>query len=315
MYLLCTGTFPLRARVKEVEAVAARNTNEITRVDNNVEKLRRELEIEKGKNKEAAERMDDRYITREELRERENKKTNVILHRVIEPGVEIRTAEERTTKDLEECGKIFKELDMEREAAEDINVCRRIGERGEEPRPMVVVLRTEEAKRKLLDRAKKLRNTAYEEVGIVPDMTVQQRKEENSMIAEVERMNEEELTDEDRAKNLRWLVVGPRGEKKIIKGIPREQQYGRGAPRGRGFVPRVRSRGGPAGRWNTARGRTAGGLTQELLPSTEPATNRTRLASKRTRGDLEENGPQETEEEEEYVTGEEEEGQSPARKK
>ena len=160
MYLLRTGTFPLRARVKEVEAVAARNTNEITRVDNNVEKLRRELEIEKGKNKEAAERMDDRYITREELRERENKKTNVILHRVIEPGVEIRTPEERTTKDLEECGKIFKELDMEREAAEDINVCRRIGERGEEPRPMVVVLRTEEAKRKLLDRAKKLRNTA-----------------------------------------------------------------------------------------------------------------------------------------------------------
>ena len=123
-------------------------------------------------------------------------------------------------------------------------------------------------------------------------MTVQQRKEENSMIAEVERMNEEELTDEDRAKTLRWLVVGPRGAKKIIKGIPREQQYGRGAPRGRGFVPRVRSRGGPAGRWNTARGRTAGGLTQELLPSTEPATNRTRLASKRTRGDLEENGPQ-----------------------
>ena len=169
---------------------------------------------------------------------------------------------------------------------------------------MVVVLRTEEAKRKLLDRAKKLRNTAYEEVGIVPDMTVQQRKEENSMIAEVERMNEEELTDEDRATNLRWLVVGPRGAKKIIKGIPREQQYGRGAPRGRGFVPRVRSKGGPASRWNTARGnlaggnatalrgRTAGGLTQELLPSTEPATNRTRLASKRTRGDLEENGPQ-----------------------
>ena len=99
--------------------------------------------------------------------------------------------------------KFFKELDMEREAAEDIKVCRRIGERGEEPRPMVVVLRTEEAKRKLLDRAKKLRNTAYEEVGIVPDMTVQQRKEENSMIAEVERMNEEELTDEDRAKNLK----------------------------------------------------------------------------------------------------------------
>ena len=62
-----------------------------------------------------------------------------------------REIEERTKKDLEECGKIFKELDMEREAAEDINVCRRIGERGEEPRPMVVVLRTEEAKRKLLE--------------------------------------------------------------------------------------------------------------------------------------------------------------------
>ena len=76
------------------------------------------------------------------------------------------------------------------------------------------------------------------------------------------------------------------------------------------------ARGNLAGGNATAlRGRTAGGLTQELLPSTEPATNRTRLASKRTRGDLEENGPQETGEEEEYVTGEEEEGRSPARKK
>ena len=45
--------------------------------------------------------------------------------------------------DTEECRKIFKVLDMEKEGEEDINFCRRIGERGEEPRPLVVVLRTD----------------------------------------------------------------------------------------------------------------------------------------------------------------------------
>ena len=40
-----------------------------------------------------------------------------------------------------------------------------------------------------MEAARKLKNTEYREVSIVPDMTVQQRREEQSMVEEVERRN------------------------------------------------------------------------------------------------------------------------------
>ena len=52
-----------------------------------------------------------------------------------------------------------------------------------------MVLKTEDTKRKLLESARELKNTEYKEVGIVPNLTVQQRREEMSMIEEAERRN------------------------------------------------------------------------------------------------------------------------------
>jgi hypothetical protein len=54
-----------------------------------------------------------------------------------------------------------------------------------------------------------------------------QRRAEDQLAKEVEKRNEQ-LTAEDREKNLRWMVVGRRGEKRMVKGTEREQQnYGR----------------------------------------------------------------------------------------
>ena len=52
-----------------------------------------------------------------------------------------------------------------------------------------MVLKTEDTKRKLLESARELKNTEYKEVDIVPNLTVQQRREEMSMIEEAERRN------------------------------------------------------------------------------------------------------------------------------
>ena len=123
-----------------------------------------------------------------------------IMHRVREPDQVFRTAEERRGQDMEECKKVFTAIGLE--LNDDISFCRRIGEVGDEPRPLVLILRTEEIKRKVLDRAKYLRDSTFQEVGIVPDLTAKQRREEQSMAEEVERKNEEELTEEDRTKNL-----------------------------------------------------------------------------------------------------------------
>ena len=54
--------------------------------------MRREFEAEKNRNREAAQNKDDNYISREEYRERELRKMNVIMHRIKEPGDDIKWA-------------------------------------------------------------------------------------------------------------------------------------------------------------------------------------------------------------------------------
>ena len=160
-------------------------------------------------------------------------------------------------------------------------------------------------------RAKNLRESSYKEVGIVPDLTVQQRREEQQLSEEADRRNREELTTEDQTKNLKWLVVGPRGAKKIIKGVPRNAQP---ATRGTGW--RGRGRGGRArggtGANSLPLGRQPARIeTTLLLPPTQllPSTaQRERLESNSNKRKDRSEGTEEDEEEMEEST-------SPARKK
>lgn len=156
----------------------------------------------------------------EELKERESKRTNLLLHGVEEPARNITGNRERMEDDLRACERIFKEAKARTKRA-DIKFCRRIGERGEKPRPMVVGLKSEEEKRHVLDCARTLKDTTFDYISIVPDLTLRQRREETELEKEAERRNKN-LTEEDRSKNWKWLVVGRKGEKRLIKGTPRE---------------------------------------------------------------------------------------------
>jgi N-acetylneuraminic acid mutarotase len=60
------------------------------------------------------------------------------------------------------------------------------------------------------------RNTNFKDVEIGPDQTKKQKQEEMDMKAEAVKRNRE-MPSEDRSKNLAWLVVGPRGDKRLIK--------------------------------------------------------------------------------------------------
>ncbi len=51
------------------------------------------------------------------------------------------------------------------------------------------------------------------------------------MWKEAEARNEQ-MSEADKSKNLHWLVVGARGEKRLIKSIRREQEGGREERRG-----------------------------------------------------------------------------------
>ena len=306
-------------RVKLVEDATAKTANDVKIVNTKVAALRREFEEERRRTREALENRDEKFVTKEELREREARKLNVILHRVKEAGEDLRTGEERRNHDTEECGKIFRALHLEEEDESNIKHCRRIGEASQDPGPLVVVLKSEETKRKLLESAKNLRGTDYQEIGIVPDLTLQQRNEEQQMVAEVDRRNEEDLTEDDRAKNLRWRLAGPKGAKRIIKGTHREQTW-------RGTMRRGRGRGQITTGANAAplrggaalRGMGRGGAARLESTRLLPPLDRTRLASKRNRDDATAEGEEEEEEEtEEMESAEEESGEtrSPPRKK
>jgi hypothetical protein len=232
-------------RLDEVQKEVREGAKEIDRVDKSVDKLRDELD----KVKEANKNEKANYITADEYREREARRLNVVLHRVNESDE--RTGDDRKAADLTVCNSIFNTIGLG-DWTHDIKACRRIGERRDEPRPLLVILRCETTRTALLEAARHLRNTPYAEVSIVPDLTPAQRQEEAALNLEMERRNKDELTDDDVQKNLKWHVVGPRGARRLIKSYARNQS-GPTATRGRGGGQRYMR--GPRPASSSTRGR------------------------------------------------------------
>ena len=189
----------------------------------------------------------------EELREREARRLNLVLHGVAEPGQDIKNPRDRMEMDKEECERIFMAM-RARTRKHQLRFCRRVGERGTEPRPLVIGVHTEDEKRHLLEKSNELRFTMYERVAVVPDLTKSQRKGEQRLRDEAERRNNI-LNEEDKERGLKWIVVGRRGEKRLIKGTEREDQRswtggaggGRGGGGGGWGQPQLGGRGGRGG--------------------------------------------------------------------
>jgi hypothetical protein len=184
----------------------------------------------------------------DEMRAREAIKRNIVMYGVKDPDRNITDGKERMEEDKAECERIFIAAGMTARKT-DIRFCRRLGERGEEWRPILLGMKSETIKCEVLDQAKGLQNTIYKDVGIGPDQTKQQKQAEIRLKEEADRMNREELNDQDKAKNLKWAVIGPRGEKRIVKIQDREDREGSRGPPTRGG----RGRGRGRGTWNNDR--------------------------------------------------------------
>jgi hypothetical protein len=210
-------------RQDEVEEKVDNNIKETKQNSEEIEKLRAELN--RMKTTLESEREERSNMLGEELRDRETRRNNLVIHGLQENETSS-IARERMESDRQLCGELLATIGARTRAA-DLRFCRRVGERGREARPIVIGLRSEQEKRYILDRAADLRNTRFSNVSICPDMTRMQRRAEDQLAKEAETRNNQ-LTTEDRDKNLRWMVVGRRGEKRLIKGTEREQQnYGR----------------------------------------------------------------------------------------
>jgi hypothetical protein len=91
----------------------------------------------------------------EELRDREARRNNLIIHGLQE--ADIPNPRDRMERDRALCGEILSMIGT-RTRATDLRFCRRVGERGREARPLVIGVRSEEEKRNILDRAAELQH-------------------------------------------------------------------------------------------------------------------------------------------------------------
>jgi hypothetical protein len=196
------------------------NARRIEEAEKDIEGLRDELRKMSEKLCEKNNESEDKIC--DEMQEREVRRMNLVLHGVDEQPDEIRSNHERMEKDKARCELIFSAM-RARTRKEDLRFCRRIGERGDEPRPIVIGLENEEEKRHILNRARDLKGTRYNDISIVPDLTRKQRSREARMREEADEKNKD-LTAEEKRRNVKWMVVGRRGEKRSIKGVEREQQ-------------------------------------------------------------------------------------------
>ena len=200
------------------------------------------------------------------------------------------------------CRNIFKILNL-RITEENIKFCRRVGDRGSEARPLIVGLFNTRDRALLLSLD--TRDTEVSRVNFGPDLTKEQRKEESDMKKEMEEKNKA-LSADEKAKNLAWRMVGPRGERRLAKGTAREQENIRGgSSRGamsrgifsrgpRQLPPRVSSergvgrittrsrRGGMLGR-NHDQESSRGEEEDEIFMDALSGSNRERLGNKRGR--------------------------------
>ena len=247
----------IETKFNEVEGRMEKNENKVMEVEKRVDTV--EKRQEKVEDLLAKERERARRERVEETRERDVRKRNVVMHGIEEAGDWAKSIEERSEWDIKSCENVFGALKMNITRSA-ICFCQRVGEKGDTPRPLVVGLSRESQKEDLLDLAHELRHTNFAEVGIVPDLTQEQRKDEGEMVKEAKRRNQSRSQD-DRAKNLVWKVIGRRGEKRLVKVAEKEgdsrvgprRRGGGGLQRGGGGAlggqPLLPMRGGRGGTW------------------------------------------------------------------
>ncbi len=107
--------------------------------------------------------------------------------------------------DKEECEKVFRAMGSKARRS-DIRFCRRLGEKGEDDRPLLLGTTSETIKSEVLDHAKGLQNTDYQDIGIAPDQTKKQKQAEIRLAEEVKRKNRDELTEQDVAVPRRLFI-------------------------------------------------------------------------------------------------------------
>ena len=157
-----------------------------------------------------------------EFSDRDDRKSNLIIYQLPKPSPSVSKEYQRMEADVATLRNILETIgctaDLSKDSA-DIKCMFRAGEFKEgsnKPRPFLIGFRNLELTNRILENARKLARTEFKDISIAPDLTPRQRKDEADMRKEAE-MRNENLSEEDRSKNLSWVVVGRKGERKLRK--------------------------------------------------------------------------------------------------
>jgi hypothetical protein len=105
----------------------------------------------------------------EEMREQEAQRLNLIIHGIQEFNEKTASGEKRIEWEQNETDKIFKVLELSL-TKEDIKFCRRVGEKSESPRALIVGFYTKYTGSVLFHYIRYLRETEYKDVSVMPTL-------------------------------------------------------------------------------------------------------------------------------------------------
>jgi hypothetical protein len=248
--------------MKTVKESTASNKEAIQSLEKRVEEVAEIAKKSEGLSKEEFEkRMREEG---DEARERKARELNVIIHGVEECQDTMLSGGEKMRWDIQKCAEMFSSMELAVQER-DIKFSRRVGQRGEAGRPLVVGFYSEKQRSMVLQADWRSNNMG---VTAGPDMTKRQREENAQIWKELETRNNSRSEDE-KSKNLMWRIVGQKGERRLVLGAARPDQVRpRGATSAVRGIQHVRGAARPAPQRGTARTRAARGRPgpSNLLP-------------------------------------------------
>ena len=138
----------------------------------------------------------------EEMKERESRRLNLIIHNLAEPEADITESQECILKDKESLQELLNVVEAEVIVDNASRFVKRLGRREEEdilPRPLLVGFKSIEHCSAILDKSPNLSqlDEPWSSINIVRDLTKTQRKEEKKLREDAVRKNSQ-LTEEEK---------------------------------------------------------------------------------------------------------------------
>ena len=167
-----------------------------------------------------------------EIGDRKSREDNLVVHGLEEPPESLKDGKERAAADYDKFQEVVNKIGLDVRVKEVVKFGRRTGaKKNDEPRPLILGFKQSEARKEILENAKKLNDEddPWKKIKIVTDLTKMQRDEEAKMMNDAKEKNEE-LSEEDKTKNGMYKVVGKRGQRRMIRATEEEDKEKRGVP-------------------------------------------------------------------------------------